>query len=59
VSSTTITSAVSDSPPKKNFVHVMLQGLVSQVAYVVRVRVRTVFGWSPWSRTSDPFRTES
>lgn len=41
------------------YVHVMLQRLVSHVTYIIRVRVRTVVGWSPWSEISAPFRTQS
>lgn len=54
-----LSSNVLDDTPKKAYVHIMLQNLVSQVAYVIRVRVRTVFGWSPWSKVSDQFRTEA
>jgi hypothetical protein len=39
-------------------VHVMLQKLISQITYVLRVRVRTIVGWSPWSAISAPFRTQ-
>jgi hypothetical protein len=40
-------------------VHVMLQKLISQITYVLRVRVRTIVGWSPWSAISAPFRTQA
>jgi hypothetical protein len=38
-------------------VHVLLPRLVSGVTYILRVRVRTVVGWSPWSVISNPFKT--
>ena len=43
----------------RSYVHVLLQSLVSQNTYVLRVRVRTVVGWSPWSATSSPFRMQA
>jgi hypothetical protein len=39
-------------------VHVMLHRLVPQLTYMLRVRVRTIVGWSPWSAVSAPFRTK-
>eukprot|EP01040_Poterioochromonas_malhamensis_P008571 gene8571-9274_t len=35
---------------------VILSNLVEFNWYLMRVRVRTVIGWSPWSPPSDPFR---
>jgi hypothetical protein len=39
--------------------HMMLQGLVEGLEFRVRVRRRTVLGWSPFSLSSDIFRTHS
>jgi hypothetical protein len=36
--------------------YVILSGLVEFSWYLVRIRIRTVIGWSPWSSPSDPFR---
>ena len=59
VQSSQLSAAGLDDLPTKASVHVMLQNLVAHVAYVIRVRVRTVFGWSPWSKISEQFRTEA
>lgn len=43
----------------KNLSGAMIERLVEGRFYKVRVRVRTVVGWSPWSNSSDTFRTTS
>lgn len=43
----------------KNVSGAMIERLVEGRFYKVRVRVRTVVGWSPWSESSDLFRTMS
>ena len=43
----------------KGTVCVMIDGLSSGTVYVIRVRVRTVAGWSTWSQTSNEFKTRN
>ena len=38
---------------------VLVDDLAPASFYVIRVKVKTIAGWSPWSITSDPFRTLS
>lgn len=53
------TAIIAEAGEGETFVHVMLPRLISHVTYIIRVRVRTVVGWSPWSEISAPFRTQS
>ena len=43
----------------KGTVCVMIDGLTSGTVYVIRVRVRTVAGWSTWSQICDEFKTRN
>ena len=49
-----------DGDPKDSkFVAVLLNNLSPATDYCVRVRVRTVLGWSTWGQVSETFRTLS
>jgi hypothetical protein len=38
--------------------YIVLSNLIEFNWYIIRIRIRTILGWSPWSESSDPFRME-
>lgn len=38
---------------------ILIDNLIPSTAYVMRVRIRTIAGWSPWSSPSEAYRTLS
>jgi hypothetical protein len=49
-------SLPADQQPRPEMSFALLSGLVDGDWYVLRIRLRTVIGWSPWSPPSEPFR---
>jgi hypothetical protein len=45
----------SDDEPLK---YIVLSNLIEFNWYIIRIRIRTILGWSPWSEAGDPFRME-